>query len=352
MPNGDDHGENLYSILSNQSNRMIKRALVLSVLFIKLVSCETAYRLPNNSIPLRYDLLLSLNVESRSNFFEGQVRIHVKIVNESDTITVYSRDITIRKLHIIDLSENIRHENVKFSFEKESDFLIVKLPRKFTSNEEILLDVQYYGELIEASDDPNYNRGLVIGTYEEPEGTIENYIFTHFETIYARQTLPCYDEPGIRAPFSLQIEHHSSYNAISNMPVISQIPTSRKVGYVMTSFMETPKMQTYLLAFVITKMNYLQSNDLNVPQRVYARNARIDNGDVNYIVVGIDKIVKLVEDYFDVPFPIPKLDHFVAPHFYTAIENWGVIGYSERFLFNDDDRIGDVRTLIHEVVVS
>jgi aminopeptidase N len=203
--------------------------------------------------------------------------------------------------------------------------------------------------MTEADGDVVTNRGFVIASFSDTDNTTENYIYTDFEATRARQCLPCYDEPAIRAPFSLQIEHHSSYNAISNMPVIRRYPASN--NYVVTSFEETPKMQSYLLAFTVSKFDYIQSNDLDIPQKMYARQSRIVNGDVNKIVVYLDKALKTFEEYFNVPYPLPKLDHFIGPDFYTAIENWGIIGYSERFLLDDSLPL-NIRTLLHEIGVS
>ena len=325
----------------------------LFVVYFIVASCDfrSPYRLPNNSYPLKYDLSLKVNVEYESAFFTGHVKIYILIKEPSDSVTFHSTDLTIGKIILTDLNSNIKYESVTYKLSDVGDLLIINLPYNMPADREILLDIQYHGYMTEAGSDVVTNRGLVIGSFTDIDNTTQNYIYTDFEPARARQCLPCYDEPGIRAPISLQIEHHASYNAIGNMPVIRRFQSSSGSSYFVTSFQETPKMQSYLLAFTISKFDYIQSNDLDIPQKMYARQSRILNGDVNKIVVYLDKALKAFEEYFKVLYSLPKLDHFVGPDFYTAIENWGIIGYSERFLFSDD-HFSNIRTLLHEVAVS
>ncbi|XP_070499402.1 aminopeptidase N-like [Chironomus tepperi] len=319
----------------------------LSVLYFTLASCGSPYRLPNNSYPLNYGLSLRVSVEDKSSYFTGRVKIHIKIKESSDSVTLHAKDLSIRSIILTDLTSMTKYVRVSYKIVDIGDLLIINLPYSMSPDSEIHLDINYHGYMTEASDDVTVNRGIVIASFTDIDNSTQNYIYTDFEATRARECLPCYDEPGIRAPFSLQIEHHSSYNAISNMPVIRRFKLKPSSNYVVTAFDETPKMQSYLLAFTVSQFDYIQSNDLDIPQKMYARQLRIVNGDVNKIVVYLDKGLKTFQEYFKVPFSLPKLDHFIGPDFYTAIENWGVIGYSERFLL-DNSMFSNIRTLLHE----
>jgi hypothetical protein len=48
---------------------------------------------------------------------------------------------------------------------------------------------------------------------------------------------------------------------------------------------------------------------------------------------------------------LPKLDHVVAPHFKSAIENWGLIGYAEYYMEGESE-MSTIRIFLHELAVS
>ena len=57
---------------------------------------------------------------------------------------------------------------------------------------------------------------------------------THFEPTYARRAFPCFDEPQLKAEFTVTITHHKEHSVFFNMPLNSQTMVK---GYVnMVSF--------------------------------------------------------------------------------------------------------------------
>ena len=156
---------------------------------------------------------------------------------------------------------------------------------------------------------------------------------TNFEPSSARELLPCWDEPGRKATFSVSIDAPTDRMAIGNMPIaeVTPLPNGRQ----RVSFAETPRMSTYLL--------FLAVGDFERAHRVVDGvdvGVVVKRGDLAKAAYALDQealILHYYNDYFGVKFPLPKLDLVAAPGEITggSMENWGAIFYSQQHLLLD-----------------
>ena len=87
-------------------------------------------------------------------------------------------------------------------------------------------------------------------------GETKTMASTQFEAVDARRCFPCWDEPAMKATFSCTLIVDQGLTALSNMPeTCSSLLASGKRR---VSFATTPKMSTYLLAFVVGEFDCLQ----------------------------------------------------------------------------------------------
>jgi len=67
----------------------------------------------------------------------------------------------------------------------------------------------------------------------------------HLEPTDARRAFPCWDEPGVKATFEVEITADKALTVLSNMDVNKETETAD--GKKVTLFNPTPKMSTYVL---------------------------------------------------------------------------------------------------------
>lgn len=168
------------------------------------------------------------------------------------------------------------------------------------------------------------------------DGKDKKLIATQFESHHAREAFPCIDEPEAKATFDLALvtPEKNSKTVIANTPARW---TNTEDGKVATIFETTPKMSTYLLAFVYGDMEYKEAKTKEgVAVRIYATPDKVKHTDF-----ALDTAVKTLEfynKYFDIPYPLPKCDFVALPDFASgAMENWGCITFREQGLVVDPD---------------
>lgn len=157
-------------------------------------------------------------------------------------------------------------------------------------------------------------------------------IATQFESHHAREAFPCIDEPEAKATFDLTLITPEVKTVIANTPVKSQETAGAQL---VTTFETTPKMSTYLLAFVFGELDYLEATTKDgVLVRTFATP---DN--IKHTQFALDCAVKTLEfynQYFAIPYPLPKCDFIALPDFASgAMENWGCITFREQALLVD-----------------
>ena len=156
---------------------------------------------------------------------------------------------------------------------------------------------------------------------------------TQFEALDARRAFPCWDEPAMKAIFTISMIIPEDLTAVANMPETScsLLPNNLKK----ITFEKTPIMSTYLVAFAVGRFDYLQSKTKNgVVFRVYCQPGKIE-----FARFALDtgvRCLQFLDDYFEIPYPLPKCDMMSITEFAAgAMENWGLITYRESAILID-----------------
>lgn len=270
---------------------------------------------------------LELNLDKDKLVFSGKVTIKGKKVGRpSQRITLHQKDLKITKASLAkhdkkgDAEAPITRINTQKSFDEvrlHSDGLIY--PGSYT------VTLEFSGKITDAMN------GLYPSRYKD-DGQDKVILGTQFESHHAREVFPCIDEPEAKGTFDLALHTDKDEVVLGNTPVKSEEVSGTSKT---TIFEQTPIMSSYLLAFVVGNMDYKEAITKDgVAIRVYATPDKVDQVDF-----GLDVAVKSLEfynDYFGIPYPLPKLDMVALPDFASgAMENWGLVTYREQCLLVD-----------------
>jgi aminopeptidase N len=159
-------------------------------------------------------------------------------------------------------------------------------------------------------------------------------VATQFESHYAREAFPCIDEPEAKAEFDLTIIIPDDDLVLSNDTAIKE--TVDKTGNKTTVFKTTPKMSTYLLAFIIGDLKHKELTTKNgTLLRAFATPQNVNKVDFALDIAA--KSLELFEDYFEIKYPLEKCDFIALPDFASgAMENWGCITFREQSMLVDE----------------
>lgn len=289
---------------------------------------KKAKRLFEQFQPQHYDLSLSFDKKARS--FSGSVTISGnKVGRPSQRITFHQRDLHINSAKVIknDKSGEIVLDIERINTQKKLDEVRLHCsqmvyPGNYT------VTIEFSGAL---TDD-------MLGIYPcyfENKGKKDFLIATQFESHYARDAFPCIDEPEAKATFQLTLKTPKGDRVLSNtMPE----KTTDEGNQTTTIFNKTPRMSTYLLAFVFGNMHSVESK---TKDGTIVRSWSSIAQPKKFLQYSLDEAVKVLDffsEYFNVEYPLEKCDQVALPDFDSgAMENWGLITYREIALLSDPD---------------
>ena len=297
-----------------------------------------ARQLPNSVLPEKYRLSLTPDLQNFT--FEGQVDVDVNIEAPVTDIVLNAAELTLHEATLAQGETTIQARSIAVDEEAETATITLEaeaVPGPAT------LSISYRGTLNDQL------KGFYRSRYQDTEGNEQYLATTQFEATDARRALPCWDEPALKATFQVSMTVPSNLTAVSNTPAVSESNAGN--GLKTVSFAETPRMSTYLLAFIVGDLASVKAKAPNgTLMRVFAT-----RGNEHLGQFALDTAIRLLEyynDYFGIPYPLEKLDHFAIPDFAAgAMENWGAITYREvALLFDPENSAAPTRQRIVEII--
>jgi aminopeptidase N len=291
--------------------------------------------LPADVRPDRYDVLI--RPDAKNLTFTGEEKIALTIRAPTDRIVLNAADIAFSRASLTAApkvpagpgqaaSHAIRAWIPKVSLDKDQQTATFQFDEPLAPGR-FELSLDYSGVIYTQAS------GLFALDYQTAQGK-QRALFTQFENSDARRFIPCWDEPGVKAVYALSVEAPAGQMAVSNMPV-AETRTAAD-GRVDTRFADTPRMSSYLLFFALGDFERIHrlvgKTDVGVVVR------RGMTSQAQFALDAAAQLLPYYNDYFGVPYPLPKLDFIAGPgrsQFFAAMENWGAIYYFDYALLVD-----------------
>ncbi|MDQ5913994.1 MAG: puromycin-sensitive aminopeptidase [Patescibacteria group bacterium] len=299
---------------------------------------------------------LHLNVSDDLRDLSGELEVKgVRRSKPSYRITLHQSGLRVSSAKLYRLSKESKQEEIEVTRivnHNKLEELRLHTSQKIESGE-YLIRLSYKAKALEKT-----TNGVYISTWHNQEDQLGEVLATQFQPHYARSLLPCIDEPEAKATFNLSLSVSkylsTKYAFLFNTTIEKEQECTEDNTKTLT-FEPTPKMSTYLLALVIGNLESVTAKtSSNIPISIYSTPNKIKQ--TSFALEYSLKIFDLLEEYFQIKYPLQKCDLVAVPDFDSGgMENWGLITFREDLLLFDEglstlaDKQAVALTIAHEI---
>lgn len=180
-----------------------------------------------------------------------------------------------------------------------------------------------------------------------------DFLYTLFVPDRARTSFPCFDQPNLKAVYSLTLDTPASWRAVANGPLAGADTTDSRIIH---RFADTQPLSTYLFAFAAGEFQVEEAERDGRLMHMYHRET-----DAAKVARNRDAIFDLhaaalawLEEYTGIPYPFEKFDFVLIPSFqYGGMEHAGAILYRAGGLMLEETatqsaKLGRASVIAHE----
>lgn len=287
-------------------------------------AADVTTQLPRGVVPSHYTI--NITPDAANLRFQGAVSIDLTLAQPQDSITLNAADLNFTTATIIPAGKK-KGVAGTVTFDAAAQTATIHFKKPLNAGA-YALAVDYSGTINTQAN------GMFALDYQDGAGAAKRALFTQFEAPDARRFVPSFDEPSYKATYDLTVAVPAGQMAVSNMPVKSSVPG--KDGGTTVTFGTTPKMSSYLLFMGMGELD--RATKMSGATEIGVVTGRGNTAKAQLALDAAVDILKQYNDYFGVPYPLPKLDNVAGPgqsQFFSAMENWGAIFTFERALLVD-----------------
>ncbi|MYR05984.1 aminopeptidase N [Gordonia sp. SID5947] len=160
------------------------------------------------------------------------------------------------------------------------------------------------------------------------------YLYSQFETADAKRMFACFDQPDLKATYTLTVTAPEDWKVISNSAVVNTLAAEPGLH----RFRATPPMSTYLVALIAGP--YAEWTDTytddhgSIPLGIYCRASLAEHMDAERLFIETKQGFGFYHQNFGIPYAFGKYDQLFVPEFNAgAMENAGAVTFLEDYVF-------------------
>ena len=298
---------------------------IASLLFFSIIILNACQQKKTESLTVEKGVSLKLATERKERISEISYTLFFEIPeNKTDPIPA--------KLSLsFELADS--NEPLILDFKEKKENLIgvsigeKPVPFNFT-NEHIIISPEYLKK-----GKNNFDFSFTAGDLSLNRN--DDFLYTLLVPDRARTLFPVFDQPNLKAKYTLTLNVPGKWEAVSNGTALNEeMSGNRKT----VTFEETRAISSYLFAFAVGKFGKI--TDANSGMTMYYREDDQEKVDRN-----APEIFKLhsqsltwLEEYTSIKYPYNKFDFVLIPPFqYGGMEHPGSVFYRESSLMLDED---------------
>jgi aminopeptidase N len=266
---------------------------------------QTAKMRKGRIADLEYELFV--DVHSGTDEFFGEATLRFDLANASSDLSIDFGGGTVQEIQVNDVSVAVDYNEY---------FIVVPASALHDGSNTIQINYRH----------PYDEDGTGLHRFIDPQDGL-TYLYTYLWPYYANRLFPSFDQPNLKANFSLTVLAPENWTVVS---AGTGTPETAENGARLWRFASTPKMSTYVFSLHAGPYVIWEDEADGVPLRLMARRSLAE-------YVAVDEWFDVTKGglehygrYFDIPYPFEKYDQLLVPDFNIgAMENIAAVTFSE-----------------------
>ncbi len=157
------------------------------------------------------------------------------------------------------------------------------------------------------------------------------YLYSQFETADAKRMYPCFDQPDLKATFTMTVTAPKTWQVVTNGAVASVTPAGPANTH---TFLTTAPMSPYVTALIAGPYSVVRRTHDGIDLGLYCRSSLAQFLDADELFEQTTQGFDFFHAAFEVRYPFGKYDQIFVPEFNAgAMENAGAVTFREEFIF-------------------